>query len=348
MDDMEKYNGLGHNTDGTIIKIFDFDGTIFNSPIPNRDLWDRKDFGKLMSETETGGYGWFQNPITLDDKYIGNSDFNEDVVADVRAANEDPNTVTVLLTGRTTQYEAQVRRILETNDLYFDYYGFKPLSSGKKIYTMNFKQEFIKDIADLYEDVVRIEMWEDRRKHVERFNEYLDALELNGGVHFVKENPRYMDENLERELFEILKQDATNKGGVMESRNKAPLYHGAFLYPESHYKLLEELKDIIPEGWKHFAHHMTMLFGRNKNPDVEDYLSANIGKDVKLVAVELGISDDAIAVKIDSDVPTDNKIPHVTIATPMGGSPVKSNKITNWERLDTPISLDAKINGFYG
>jgi hypothetical protein len=348
-DDMDKFADANtHVGKGTIIKIFDFDGTIFNSPIPNKELWDSNMFGKLMSEVECGGYGWFQNTITLDDKYIQTSHFNESVVAEIRAATEDPDTVTVLLTGRTTAYEAQVKRILDSMNLTFDHYGFKPIAKNQKIYTMNFKQEFIRELVSMYGDVVSIEMWDDRRKHVDRFNDFLDILELNGGVHFIKESERYMDPSLEREVVERLKEDAAMKGTQIESVGRNVIYYGAFLYPESHYTLLESMKEFIPDGWKPYAHHMTILFGKAKNPEVEAYIKQNIGKNVELKAIKIGISDDAIAVQIESDVPSDNAIPHVTIATPVGGKPFKSNMIRDWEPLDAPITLRAEINAFYG
>lgn len=328
------------------IKIFDFDGTIFNSPVPNRDIWNKHMFGKLMSETERGGYGWFQNPITLAPQYIGNSDFNEDVLEEIRIANENPNEVTVMLTGRTVAYSTHVRDILDTVGIEFDHYGLKPLSNGKnKIFTMNFKQEFIRDIISKYDNVVSVQMWDDRSKHVDRFNDFLDSLGLNGGVHYIKEDERKMDVDLERELVDILKQDAASN--TKESNRKA-IYYGAFLYPESHFELLEAVKDKIPKDWVIYAHHMTLLFGKKKNEEVEAYLKSNMGKDVNFGAVELGISDDAMAVKIDSDVPTDNEIPHVTIAVTKGGKPFKSNFITNWTPLEVPVRLKAKINAYYG
>lgn len=348
-DDKDTFDSVTSKVgSGTVIKIFDFDGTIFNSPIPNRELWDKKMFGKLMSETRQGGYGWFQNPRTLEDKYIGNSDFNEAVVVEIRKANAEQNTVTVMLTGRTTQYEDLVKQILETNELTFDHYGFKPTGNGVNIFTMNFKQEFIRELVSQYGDVTSIQMWEDRRKHVDRFNDFLNTLELNGGIHFIKEAERCMDVILEKDLVRLLLSDAESRTRVEASSGKKPIYYGAFLYPESHYELLKSMKDEIPDGWKTYAHHMTMIFGKKKNDEVNAYLKLNMGKDVDINAVAIGISDDAMAVKVESDVPSDNATPHITVAVPLGGKPFKSNFITNWTSLETPIRLKTKINAFYG
>ena len=78
-EDMDKFESFDLQSGRIKLRIFDFDGTLFNSPIPSRELWGNKLHGKLMNEIQRGGYGWFQNTITLDAKYVVNSDFNEDV-----------------------------------------------------------------------------------------------------------------------------------------------------------------------------------------------------------------------------------------------------------------------------
>lgn len=344
LEDAEKYEAVKpEDFDGKVINIFDFDGTIFNSPNPSREIWDNKMFGKLMSSPKQGGYGWYQNIRTLEDKYIKNSTFNDSVVADVRKSMDDPDTVTVLLTGRTTNYSDIIQGIVMEEDLEFDEFGFKP--TGEKVTTFNFKTDFIKDLIDRY-DGIEVNLWEDRIKHVRRFREWLELSGIPGVVHFIDNPDSTMeDEELERELVEELMSDA-NKKSLNENSEKHPIYYGAFLYPESHYELLNSFE--IPAEWKQFAHHMTMLFGRAKNQVVEDYLQEHNGKDVELIATHIGISPDAMAVKITSDVPTANDTPHVTIAVPPGGKPFKSNEISSWEELDTPIKLKAKVGPFYG
>ena len=327
----------------TIINIFDFDGTIFNSPNPSRTLWDNKMFGKLMSSPKQGGYGWYQNPLTLRDEYIVNNTFNDDVVADVRKSMEDPNAVTVLLTGRTTEYADMVQGIVMREDLEFDEFGFKPV--GEQVTTFNFKTDFIKEIKEIY-DGSEVNLWEDRIKHVKRFREWLENSEIAGVVHFI-DNPD-MDignEKLERELVEKLIADSSKRTKNIKKGNR-PIYHAAFLYPESHYELLNSVE--IPDEWKKFAHHMTILFGRAKDEVIEKYLQDNTGNEVDLTATHIGTSSDAIAVKISSKVPTVNAIPHITIAVPRHGKPVNSNKITDWVALETPIKLKAKVGPFYG
>lgn len=332
------------DTEPKIVRIFDFDGTIFNSPNPNPMIWDNKILGKLKAHFNEGGYGWYQNTLTLSDEYIQDSDFNEDVVTEVKKSMADPNSVTVLLTGRTDDYTNQVKRILGSRGLVFDYYGLKPVNGKDREYTMDFKKRFIREIIAA-ENPIGIEMWDDRIKHVNAFNEFLDYLNLNDGVHFVDEGESYItDPDIERGLVEKLKADPRVK---VSKQSNTVIYYGVLLNNESRQRLIEEVKQFIPEGWNVVCHHMTMLFGSRQNPHVQKYLDTNMDTEASLRAVSIGISDDAIAVKIDTDVPVDNKIPHVTVAIPPGGKAVNSNYITNWKPLASDIELTGTVTGFF-
>lgn len=109
----------------------------------------------------------------------------------------------------------------------------------------------------------------------------------------------------------------------------------------SHKKLVEATKQYIPEGWKIFAHHMTINFGKGLPEDLKGDLDTK--KFIR--ATEIGISDMAIAVKVEG-YHSDNDIPHVTVAvnTVEGGKPVMSNKITNWEKLENYINLSGIVS----
>ena len=98
----------------------------------------------------------------------------------------------------------------------------------------------------------------------------------------------------------------------------------------------------IPLNWKKIAHHMTMGF---KQP-VPEHLRDDIGKTVQLTVKEIGVSEDAIAVKVDG-YPSSNKIPHVTIAIPKDGKPFNSNLITDWRPVDEEIIIKGKVREIY-
>lgn len=351
--DKDLFDTLVPNVTSPIkIDIFDFDGTIFNSPVPNRNLWDNKTYGKLMEDSSRGGLGWFQHKVTLSSKYIQGSDFNYEIVNEVKRSMADPASVTVMLTGRDTSFREYILDILSREGLKFDEYGLKPMPKPDeiRITTMDFKQKFIRDLIQKYR-VNRVEMWEDRPKHVTKFNEFLSAIGVNGGVHFVDKPEVHMEPTLERELVSHLIASAPKYAPHPRTesveRKKKPLYCGVFLYNDSHDALLKSLESFIPQGWKIFAHHMTICLGMSKNTDVAQYIMDHIGMDANMTAVAIGVSPEAIAVKVDSDVPTDNKIAHITIATPPNGKPYNSNHITNWTALDQQIKLSGVIDAFY-
>ena len=69
-----------------------------------------------------------------------------------------------------------------------------------------------------------------------------------------------------------------------------------------------------------------------------------IGQRVKLEAVTLAFDDQVVAVGVITDVPSDNKVKHITVAVNYnnGGKPYLSNKLTNWETIPN-IKLSGTI-----
>lgn len=132
-----------------------------------------------------------------------------------------------------------------------------------------------------------------------------------------------------------------NIKSLNEVKIKNILYSAVVLDPESHKKLINLINDFfILDDWKILAHHMTITFGKG----LPDNLKNRLGDKVTLKAIEFGQSDKAIAVKVEG-FPSDNIIPHITIAvnTGIGAKPVDSNSITNWVPLKEPINLTGTI-----
>jgi hypothetical protein len=113
------------------------------------------------------------------------------------------------------------------------------------------------------------------------------------------------------------------------------IYFGVFLDKNSKIKILDVIKQHkvnIPTDWKLFCHHMTIAFnnGSDLSKQLLKHYERHLNKSMTLVINGIGISDDAIAVRVKYDGPIANKIPHITIATPKNGKPVNSNYITQW------------------
>jgi predicted kinase len=100
--------------------------------------------------------------------------------------------------------------------------------------------------------------------------------------------------------------------------------------------VLHNLGRYIPEGWKVFAHHMTINMGALKQKEL-------LGTEHMLTVTHVGLSDMAMAVKVKTDIETKNAFPHVTVAiNPDGGKPVMSNEITKWQDV-RPFILLGKV-----
>jgi hypothetical protein len=130
--------------------------------------------------------------------------------------------------------------------------------------------------------------------------------------------------------------------------NKNWIYFGVFLDLKSKNKLLELTNKVADQSWKRYCHHMTIAFnnGSELSKHLYNIYKEYFGTEVNITATHIGISDEAIAVKVYFKGNTANKIAHVTLATPQGGKPVKSNYIENWRRLKTPIDLTGTIEEF--
>lgn len=111
----------------------------------------------------------------------------------------------------------------------------------------------------------------------------------------------------------------------MYSQNKSNIsYSAVILDAASKNKLLEMFGNKIPKGWTIFAHHMTITMGELKD-------KADIGKEVTLTVTHVGLSDMAMAVRVEG-YKSKNETPHVTLAVnPNGGLPKMSNDITKWQ-----------------
>jgi len=113
------------------------------------------------------------------------------------------------------------------------------------------------------------------------------------------------------------------------------LYSAVVLDKASITKLLQVAGSYpaeIPENWimgkeaKYFCDHMTICLGPLKD-------KSDLGKEVTITVTHVGVSDMAMAFKVEG-YPTKNLVPHITLAVnPEGGMPKMSNEITKWQDL---------------
>ena len=126
-------------------------------------------------------------------------------------------------------------------------------------------------------------------------------------------------------------------------------YYGLFLGTGTKNMLMDNLTGNIGIALgvadRIFMDHCTLLHKSQLkgNEELQSYLESNLGKSISIRLVAVGISDKAMAFKVEGvDNICANKVPHITIATFRGGNPVDSNGITNWKDIK-PIVVTVKL-----
>ena len=138
-----------------------------------------------------------------------------------------------------------------------------------------------------------------------------------------KRKPRKKDVILEAVIRRLLNEQPYKTPGQE--------YTALFLDDASRDKLTDILDDP-PPGWALYADHMTLKFGSEGVP--ERYLGP-----AQLKVVGVALNDRVMAARVETDIPAQNDIPHITIATAPGAKPSESNDFS----LDDFDDVDAIV-----
>ena len=119
-------------------------------------------------------------------------------------------------------------------------------------------------------------------------------------------------------------------------------YYGLFLDIDTKNMLMDNLTDNIDYNVadRIFIDHCTLLHKSQLegNEKLQSYLESNLGKPISIKLVAIGVSDKAMAFKVEGvDNICANEVPHITIATFRGGNPVDSNRIINWRCIEPTV-----------
>ncbi|KAJ5703857.1 hypothetical protein N7493_010995 [Penicillium malachiteum] len=171
------------------IHVYDFDNTLFQSPLPNPQIWHGTTIGHLQSETHFANGGWWHDPNILSATGQGMEKeeprawqgwWNENIMRLVRLSMEQKDAVTVLLTGRNEAGFADVvKRMVASQKLDFDMICLKPDvgPNGHRFPSTGvFKHTFLEDLIFTYDEAEEIRVYEDRPKHVKGFRDYLENM----------------------------------------------------------------------------------------------------------------------------------------------------------------------------
>jgi hypothetical protein len=146
----------------TKISIFDFDGTLADTP--------HKEDGIAIWEAKTGKEyphkGWYSKRESLDEE-VFNVKLIPSTIRDYNNERINENTLLIMLTGRMPNQADQIENILTKNGVLFEEYHYKERGD-----TFTSKINTIKKLLSQNPNVSQIEMWEDRENHADGFEQW--------------------------------------------------------------------------------------------------------------------------------------------------------------------------------
>jgi hypothetical protein len=130
--------------------IFDFDGTLFRSPLPKKDY-----------EGEDGA--WWSDPVSLSppavDEEPGEEMWHEETVKALQEAIADPDSYVVVMTGRHESLQDRIQEILGSNGLEPD----ELITNPKIGDTSGYKRQEMAYLLRQFPNVREVEFWEDKK-----------------------------------------------------------------------------------------------------------------------------------------------------------------------------------------
>jgi len=161
---------MDKNMKKTKMAIFDFDGTLVETPLP--------DMGRITYNKKTGKpwpyEGWWGRHESLD-MDIFDMPIVDAVEIDYNREKANPDTIMVMLTGRMVKLGVYVEKILDSKGFAFDEYCYNRGGS-----TDVEKMKTMEKLLNKYPSVVELEMWDDRLEHIPTFEQWGKAQCLSG------------------------------------------------------------------------------------------------------------------------------------------------------------------------
>lgn len=161
----------------TRVCFYDFDGTLFNTPLP--------EFGRIEWKNKTGmdypHIGWWSKSETLN-MDVFDIKPNSAVLSKLNSDNQRADTYTVLLTSRMEKLKPEIQNVLEKNGVFLNELNLKSNNLEKDDRILNFVKKF--------PNVTDIDVYDDREKELIIFKgfkeKYKDRFNIN--IYMVNNN----------------------------------------------------------------------------------------------------------------------------------------------------------------
>lgn len=119
------------------------------------------------------------------------------------------------------------------------------------------------------------------------------------------------------------------------------MYTALVLDESSQNILRNHFIDHMEDGWLVKCHHMTINMGLPEHGPAAEF----IGQEIELTVVSFAKDSKVMAVGIETVVPSNNLIKHITVAVNVdaGGKPKHSNELKEWQPLTNNLFLKGTV-----
>ena len=150
--------------------VFDFDGTLFDSPTPEQGKFEYK----IKTGKDYPHIGWWSKPETLDSE-IFNIQPIPFTIGEYHKHTPDSTNHIIMMTGRLPRLSHLVEALLTKHELKFHEYHY---NNGGSTHVC--KMKTIGKILEKMESIDEIIMYDDRDDHVPIFREFGSGLVKDG------------------------------------------------------------------------------------------------------------------------------------------------------------------------
>lgn len=197
----------------TEIHLFDFDGTLFNSPedtLENRQKFEQetgipwainkkqaKELSEKLGQNICTRRGWWSRKETLEPPLVPDPApiewFNQNVLLDFNSSKSNDAAITLLLTGRLIPIKPCVERICSVANILDDRVRFYVMGEDgpdplgqKPTRTFPWKIWIVEQFMRLNPTADKLIVWEDREDHVNKFKELSNTIKKEIIINHIK------------------------------------------------------------------------------------------------------------------------------------------------------------------
>ncbi|KAF8461122.1 hypothetical protein BDZ91DRAFT_388243 [Kalaharituber pfeilii] len=349
------------------IHVYDFDNTLFLSPLPNPKLWSGPTLGQLQHPDIFFNGGWWHDSTILaatgegiekEEQRAWEGWWNEHIVSLVELSMAQKDTLRILLTGRSVKgFSELIQRMVDAKKLEFDIICLKPEEGpeGEKIAnTKDFKTTFLTKVMDTYVHTEDIKVYEDRIGHVHAFERFFS--EYNATITKTGRKPliadvvqvaaltHTLDPVIEAAEIQRLINDHNaqcQREGKLSSQlqiKKQVFFTGYLISPKATTRLLELFPVPSDDDIRILASNI-MITPRRANEKILDR-AGGLGHQVEFEVIGIGCWQDKIWAALVRPVDpkmriyTDNPKPIIVLAHRRGAKPIDANMIKKWQEVD--------------